>query len=234
MQINAGREMKTVAEMRKVSESENIQVIALQEPYTDKGKVCSYGSNSRIVAGKKRGETAWAAIIVFDPSIVVMKMDHLSDSHIVCTQLDCGGTKTYLLSGYFQFSHPIDSYLERIGQIMRQFHVNKVIIWLDANAKSPSWYSVELSDEGEELENLIMEMNLYVVNEANNPKTYSSTVCEGNIDVTLVSEATLRTINGWKVHDGLISSDHNAITFELYEEVIQVSKRESTLVPKFN
>lgn len=147
-----------------------------------------------MISVEKKGETAWAAVVVFDLSIVAIKVQHLSDSHIVCAQPDNGRSMTYIISGYFQYSHPMRTYLDRISRIVRQLKGEKIIICLDANADSPMWRSGECSEEGEALEETIMELNLYVVNEANNPKTYSSPSGESNIDVTLVTEKAIRSI----------------------------------------
>lgn len=67
---------------------------------------------------------------------------------------------------------------------------------------SPTWFSNDISDEGELLENLVMALNLYVVNEPDNPKTYWRPGGDGNIDVTLGMEAIIRTIKKWIVNEG--------------------------------
>lgn len=176
--------MKAVAEIRDIADDKNIQVVAVQEPYTVKGKVASFGSRAKTVSGEKKGETAWSAIVVFDPNLVVMRVEQFCDSHIVCAQIDDGRTMFYLVSGYFQYSKPIEPYLEKIGRTIKQLHEQKVVISADANAKSPIWFSNDVSDEGELLENSIMELNLYVVNEPDNTKTYWRPGGEGNIDLT--------------------------------------------------
>lgn len=213
--------MKTVAEIRAIIDTKNIQVVAIQEPYTIRGKVASFGSMARVVSGEKKGETAWSAIIVFDPKLVVMRLEQFCDSHIVCAQIDDGKTKIYVVSGYFQYSKPIGPYLQKLDTIIRNLRGHKVVVCADANAKSPIWFSDDVSNEGILLENLITEQNLYVVNESGNPKTYSQPGGEGNIDVTLATEALIRTLNRWEVKDGWVSSDHRAITFEANREAQQ-------------
>lgn len=203
--------------------------MAIQEPYTVKGRVASFGNMARIISGEGKGNTAWAAVIVFDPKIVVMRIDQLSDSHVVCVQIDNGKTMLYFISGYFQYSHSISTYIDKMERIIRRLHGNKIIICLDANAHSPMWHSRDLTDEGEELESLVMEMNLYIGNEASELKTYSRPGREENIDVTLATESVIRKIKNWKIRDKWVSSDHNAITFEVANEVRQMNVAESTL-----
>lgn len=233
MQINAGRAAKTGAEIRDLAERHGIQIVAIQEPYTIKGRIASFGNMARTITGEGKGETAWAAVIVFDPKIVVMRIDQLSDSHIVCVQIDDGNSSLYLICGYFQYSHPIGTYLDKMERIIRHLHGNKIIICVDANAKSPMWYSQDLTDEVEELESLVMDLNLYVGNEASELRTYSRPGGEGNIDVTLATESVIRMIKNWKIREKWISSDHNAITFEVASEARQTNVAESATNEKF-
>lgn len=233
LQINTARCMKTVSELRYHVEKENIQIMAIQEPYTIKGKITSFGKAARVVSGEKIGEKAWAGIVIFDPKIVVMKIESLSDTHITCAQVDTGYLMFYLVSGYFQYSDPIEPYIARIKNIVRQLHGRKIIICLDANAHSPVWFSDELTVEGEVLEDAIMELNLYVANEPDNPKTYSRPGGEANIDVTLISEPVVRLLHKWGVKEGWSSSDHNAITFEVRHEYKQVTSYEKSEMIKF-
>lgn len=233
LQINAGRTAKVNAEIRDLVDIEELQVVAIQEPYTVRGKVASLGGSVRVVSGERMGEKAWSAVAIFDPSIVVMRLDQFCDSHVVCVQVDDGKTMAYVVSGYFQYSHPIEIYLDRVGRILRSLHGQKIIICLDANAKSTTWYSEELTDKGEALECFIMEHNLYVLNEADNPATYSSSIGESNIDVSLVSETAARNTVDWQVHEGWTSSDHNAITFKVTCDTRQMNGEANTPVTKF-
>lgn len=219
MQLNAARALRTVAEIRNKADSNKIQVMAIQEPFTIKGRIASFGSRSRVVSGEKDGETAWAGIMVFDPDLVVMRIEYLSDAHIVCAQIDNGRSAFYFISGYFQCSKPIKPYIERLSFILRQLQGCKVVIWVDANAKSPLWFAEELTEKGKHLEKLIAEANIFVVNELSEFKSYSRPGGEGNIDVTLTTEQAIRYVNNWEINDGWTSSDHNAITFALTEQL---------------
>lgn len=233
VQINAGRAMKTNAEIRQLVDIKGVQVVAIQEPYTVKGKVASFGSTARVISGEKKGEAAWAAVVVFDLKVVVMRLDQMSDIHMVCAQIDDGKTKLYIISGYFQYSHSRKTYLDKLDRIVKHLHGHRVLICIDANARSPMWHADELTEEGEELESLIAELNLYIVNEANQAKTYSRPGGEGNIYVTLATESIIRRTGNWKVREGWVSSDHRAITFEVAHETRQTVNQDETPSAKF-
>lgn len=233
MQVNSGKAMKTAAEIRQIADAKGIQEVAMQEPYTVKGKVAGFGSSARVLTGEKRGETAWAALVIFDPKLVVMRIDQLSDSHIVCAQIDDGRMKLYVVSGYLQYSHSRNTYLDRLEYIVRHLDGHRILICIDANARSPMWHAEDLTNEGEEVESLITELNLYVVNEANEASTYSRPGGESNIDITLVTEQLFRKTRNWKVREGWVSSDHNAITFEVAYDSSRMAVMEKMTEGKF-
>lgn len=95
------------------------------------------------------------------------------------------------------------------------------------------WHSRDLTDKGEESESLIMELNLYIVDEVSELKTYSRPGGERNIDVTLVTESANRITGNWKIREKWVSSDHNAITFEVISEARQTNATEGVLNEKF-
>ena len=97
IQINAGRGFITTAEIRNCSEKLKINVVAIQEPYTFRGRIANFVGRSRTLTGGGQSDNAWAAIIVLNPDIRVMKLDHLCGQHLVCAQIDNGITELYLV-----------------------------------------------------------------------------------------------------------------------------------------
>lgn len=208
LQLNGGRGRKVSSELRAYVDEESIDALMLQEPYNIGGRVGSFGIGSQIITGGREGKTSWAAIVVFNPDLTIMKLDHLSDDHIVCVQFSC----------------EIDPYIEKIRKILIALRGQKVILGIDANAESPLWFSENLNQRGRKLEDLIAEMGLFVCNERSTLYTFSGVNGESNIDVTLTSETALREIRSWEVKEGWTSSDHNVIVIEL--EVPEYSRNE--------
>ena len=185
MQINAGRGFITTAEVRNCADKSRIDVVAIQEPYNLRGNIANFGGRARTITGGKPGDNAWAAIIVFNPNLTIMKLDHLSDEHLVCAQIDNGLTDLYIVSGYFQFSDPIELYITKTSNIIRALKGKKIILCLDANSKSPMWHSDTLDENGEKMEDFIQDMELMALNEPGNPSTFATTRGKSNIDITL-------------------------------------------------
>ena len=218
MQINAGRAAKTNAEIRYHVDRDDIQIAMIQEPYTVRGQISSYGGQARVITGAKDGARPWSTIIVFDCALTIMKLSQYCDTHIVCIQVERVGFSFYVVSAYFQFSTPIQPYLQRIREIAHGLRGQKIIFCMDANAKSPMWHSQTLDEEGIMVEDLIQELGLQIINEGDNLSTFYTVHAESNIDVTLATNPATNYIGRWKVREDWISSDHRAITFDVTPE----------------
>lgn len=148
LQLNAGRGRKVNTEVRDQVDKNRIDLLLIQEPYTYKGKIHSFGERAQIITGNNCDETLWAAVVIFNKNLTVMKLGHVSYSHVVCVQIDNGNSSIYVICAYFQFSHQIEGNLTKIQEALHALREEKVIICADANAKSPLWYSEELDDRG--------------------------------------------------------------------------------------
>ena len=232
VQLNGGRGSKINAEIREHADREGIDAMLLQEPYTLKKKVISFGQASRIITGNKEGETPWTAIIIFNSRLTVMKIDHLSNKHFTCVLIEKGALAFYLVSAYFQFSHEIQPYLNKLEEILRALKGKKVIIGIDANAESPLWHASNLNARGKLLEDFVAQGNLYVCNEGGNLPTFTGIRGESNIDVTLTTQGAITQIKSWKVMGGWTTSEHNAIYMKI-EDTKGKQIIEKRTVPRF-
>ncbi|CAK9809270.1 Retrovirus-related Pol polyprotein from type-1 retrotransposable element R1 (Fragment) [Anthophora quadrimaculata] len=90
----------------------------------------------------------------------------------------------------------------------------KVVIIMDANAKSTSWYSDTRDEKGKAIEEFALANNLYILNRSDQPPTYMGPSGTSNIDLTLISENMLDITRNWHVMVENTTSDHNMIVFE--------------------
>ena len=160
VQLKGGKGSKTNAEIRNHIDLEGLDVLLLQEPYTIRKKTTSFGQATRVLTGNKRRETPWAAIMVFNSKLTIMRVDQLSDEHVATVLIEKGELSIYLVSAYLKFSHEIQPYLKRIEEILRTLKSKKVIIGMDANAKSPLWHAGSLNARGKLMEDFIAQGNL--------------------------------------------------------------------------
>ena len=210
-QLNAQRSVTVLQELRKLIEEMKLDVLCLQEPYSRSGSIPHLPVTARVI---KEGEMPMAVIVVLNKQIKVLRISQLCNSHSICLEINYYGKMWILVNSYFQYGEDLDlDMFRRVGEAYRDV---PVIYMADANAKSPWWYSQFRDRKGEEIEEFISGYNLIIENKPLNPPTYINRAgASSNIDITLANLLAHETVFGWTVGDGLTSSDHNMIYFDL-------------------
>lgn len=213
-QINAQRAMAAAANLELLIRELHLDILCIQEPYTYKGIVRGYTSHnfSKIQPGV---EKPWVAAIIANNKIEVFHLAHFDTPHIMCFQVMSEIENFYIINVYCQFSLQIELFLNDLENIISKIKPNKIIITMDANAKSDLWFSEELDDRGRAVEDFLITNRLYVINENNELPTYESISGQSNIDLTLVSENMMENCKKWTVSPKCTTSDHNLITFQV-------------------
>lgn len=87
----------------------------------------------------------------------------------------------------------------------------------DFNSHSYFWSEVDSNSQGERIEELLIENDLYVLNHRNSPPTFIDYTGKGHwIDVTLASCSLLDYVRDWIVVPGEVPhSDHDIIIFDI-------------------
>ena len=230
-QINAKGSKMVLLELRKIAEERQIDVMCIQEPYTFRGRIPYMPTSAQIITC---GRKPYAGIMIFNSKITATLITQLSDEWTICLELRSSVGKFIMVTSYFQYSHEIGPYIQRFREINQLYANEKVIYTGDINAKSTLWHGRNTDKRGEEMEELISELNLEICNEPGNPPTFkNSTKGESNIDVTLVTQRAYIHIAEWHVGDGLTTSDHNIIFFNINKGSKQQPNNED-IVPKYN
>jgi len=157
-----------------------------------------------------------AAILVDSPDLDVLQLS-VESSHIIAIQVTSEFNKFYLVSAYFQFSHPIEPYLAQletcIERIKRNNSGNDIIVAADVNALSTSWFARTTDERGDAMDDFIMGNKLAVLNRPSVYITYASPSGTSNIDVILSTSGMAGRVCDWHIQPDLTISDHNAIIF---------------------
>lgn len=219
LQVNGQGSRLVNQELRKLIVDMEIDVLCIQEPYAYRSKITEFPNTVQIIANAKNPKSA---IINLNKNIVMVEITQFTDEWVTCVELLTESGKIIIVNVYCQFCLEIDQFLIKIENIIQSFPGYKILLSMDANAKSPMWHSNVATAtardrrRGELLEDLIMTRNLIIQNTEGEPSTYKNSAgAETNIDVTLTTSNLSRQITSWKVHDGLTCSDHNVITFDL-------------------
>lgn len=204
---------KSVAhELRQCAEEYKADIICMQEPYSNNGKIIGLPISSTTITGSN--DNPKAAINILNRSIETTKLTQFCDSHCVCVEIRSSVGTFYLVSVYCQFSDPIELHLSKLEKITRNLRGKNIIIAGDFNARSTTWFDRQTNQSGQEVEDFIERQQLYLANEPNQPCTFNLHG-ESNIDLTLATGGILNLIKNWSVYPDWTTSDHRAIVFDV-------------------
>ena len=133
--------------------------------------------NNRIA--HKQGVEPWTAILLLNPDIWALQMTDLCSSHIIVIQITTAHRQTYLLSAYFQKSDDIEIHIKNLDRVFMKLADKRIIICIDASAKSPLWGPRDADSKDEILEDYINEKILQVINKPHDIATVANEVGEG-------------------------------------------------------
>ena len=228
-QINAQRSVTVLVEIRKLIAEMNFDIICIQEPYSRSGEIPHMPTSARVI---KEGAMPMAVIVVVNKDLKILKVSQFCNDHTVCIEVTSWNKTWMLVNSYFQFAEDLDLGLFR--KVAEAYSDLPTIYMADANAKSPWWFNRFRDQKGEIVEEFISEFNLAIENQPLNPPTFINRAgASSNIDVTLANMSAHETIVDWKVGDGLTTSDHNLIYFDLLWRR-DVSESDSIKIKHFN
>lgn len=212
-QLNMMRSKAVDGEYKNIVKERNMGLFCMTEPYSSNGKIGGTSVATRVVT--RTDKDPQAAISFLANDIEVLKLSQYCDKHCVCAEVRSQVGKFYIVSTYFQYSDPIDIHISKLDRIVRKLRGNQIIITGDFNARSTVWHDRITDDNGKEVEDFVVRNNLYIINEENNPATYSHNG-ESNIDLTIATRGIMNKIRNWRVNTELSTSDHRTITFEIH------------------
>lgn len=217
LQLNMRRSTVVTGEVRELVKEKKLDILLLQEPYVRKQDQSHtfYGLGTGMKVAAVRSARPWAAVALCNPNFQMIFISQLSTTHCVCAEVQAPGCSIYVVSYYFQWSDDIEQHLRHLEMVLRSLMGKRILIALDANARSSLWGPQTTNSRGEKLEELIRAFGLHVANDASQPPTYWTTRGSSYIDVTLGSASMARFIREWRVQEDWTSSDHNALVITL-------------------
>lgn len=213
IQVNVQRSAAVVAQLNQRIREYNLKLVAIREPYFAFANVRGFPLSHILI--KPKSEVPMGAAICSKELDPIILSDH-SDSHVLVMSFRLVNRTIILINVYCQFSDNIDAYLVKIQNVLNKFSNKKIIIVMDANAKSPLWCSDSRDGKGQLLEDFICSNGLVCLNTPGQPSTFCTVNGESNIDVTLVSRELFGWVSGWKVEVDWCTSDHRPLITSLY------------------
>jgi hypothetical protein len=157
------------------------------------------------------------AIVVTNNLIDTLLIQQLSDRDTVVLEVIIDNAKILLASMYLDISQQMDNELTKIEAIIQHAKGARLLIAMDSNARSTTWYGKLANIRGRTLEEFLISKQLYILNEESDHTTFRSSRGSSNIELTLVSNQLLRAVVEWDICDQDSCSDHNIIRFALGE-----------------
>ncbi|KMQ90177.1 reverse transcriptase [Lasius niger] len=217
LQLNMRRSAVVTGEVRQLIVEKRLDVLLLQEPHVKKQGLShtfvGLGIGMRVAA--VRSQRPWAAVAVCNPKFQIMFVSQLSTTHCVCAEVQAPGFSFYVASCYFQYSDKIEEHLRHLEAVFHSLRGKRLIVAVDANARSSLWGSQETDDRGAKLEDLVRAYGIEVVNDVGQAPTFWTARGSSFIDVTLASPSISQFIGDWKVRCDWTTSDHNSVDIRL-------------------
>jgi hypothetical protein len=147
VQINTGRSLTAMTELRKYSNRHKVDTACIQEPAIRYGKLASVTAASTSIFYSK---DSMATIIIYNRNLVVRKMSQGTDTHMVTVEIQLNRKSFYVINQHCQFSDPIEDHMSKLSNMRLLAQQNNIVYCADVNAKSSLRFS-SVTDQKEEI-----------------------------------------------------------------------------------
>mgnify|MGYP003623280371 CR=1 FL=1 len=213
VQINLQHSKKATYNLTQLLQEKNIDVAFLQEPYTISNKVAGFPKSLKIfIHGNGRKRTA---IIINNDNIDGIAINQISDEDCIVMEFTHRELHFYGASIYCDCDDDIGKDIEKAEKIIKLANGKGLLLALDTNARSKTWYDVTMNQRGKTFEEFLLTNNLYLANENTGIPTFESTRGRSWIDLTLSNGILAKKIRNWSCGLEESCSDHNLIRFNI-------------------
>ena len=221
IQINLKHSKAATDNFNQLTKEANIDIAFIQEPYNYQNQVKGIPRNYKLFTGST--DRKRAAVVVTNKKIDAILINQLSDEDTVVIEITYGNLRFIATSIYLDIRNEILSDLYRIANIQRLAKGRGLLVAMDSNAKSKTWYDTITNSRGRILEEFLISNRLNIVNEDSALTTFESTRGTSNIDLTVVDNTMVKLLHEWQCNEQESFSNHRYITFciEKHKIIIQ-------------
>jgi len=191
-----------------------LDVLLVQEPYVVRGSLSGVPLGVSTFFDRSASKP-WTAVVVFDRRLDVMGTRFCTPHAVGVGIRRRSGEEWFLVSAYAQCSDRDDEvlpFLVQLEDIATELYPKKVLMGIDANARSLSWHSDITNRKGELFEDFIVAADMSVMNRPGQAPTHES---GSNIDITIASASAVDQVQNWQVYSDASPSDHSLITYDI-------------------
>jgi len=227
-QINLQHCKAASAELSRRFGLNHFDICLIQEPYIYKDKVRGFDTGGDIVylPGNSKPRTC----IYINKSIKYLPLGQFctgDETVIKITYEEVSGAKQeiVLCSAYFPYDSTEPPPSDNICKLVDFCKTNKLhlLIACDSNAHNTAWGSKDINARGTHVLDFIVEKDLHILNEGNEP-TFVNSIRSEVLDLTISTKQLSYKIINWHVSDEVTLSDHRYLAFELVSAKTSIIK----------
>jgi len=158
--INLKHSTTATDNFNQLTKEANIDIAFIQEPYNYQNQVIGIPRNYKIfTSGKGRKR---AAVVVVNKKIDAILMDQLSDEDTAVIEITYGNLRFIATSIYLDIKNEISSDLHKIENIQRLAKRRGLLVAMDSNARSTTWYDATTNRTGRILGEFLISNRLNI------------------------------------------------------------------------
>lgn len=224
-QINLHHSKTPTAEINRLLANLQTNLCLIQEPWLIKNHVSGVSLKNHHCWYDGSGGKVRACIVIhkeFQSSFLPQFSGPDISAIIVNLSINSVPKKIVFCSLYLPYdADPVNRFQELYK--LHSFCVNnnyELVLGCDANAHHVIWGSTDINSRGAALAEFLLASNLEILNKGNAP-TFSNSIREEVIDISLASFTLIDFITNWHVSSAVLASDHKCIQFDLHTDHIE-------------
>ena len=226
-QINLQHCKAASAELSRRFGLKHFDVCLIQEPYIYKDKVKGFEAGGDIVY--QPGNSKPRTCIYISKSIKYLTLTQFctGDETVIKIIYDevCGIKQEIVLcSAYFPYDSPNpppSNNLCALVDFCKQAKI-QLLIACDSNAHNIAWGSKDTNVRGTHVLDFVVEKDLHILNEGNEP-TFINSIRSEVLDLTICTKQLINKITRWHVTEAITLSDHRYIEFNLESTTVTIT-----------
>lgn len=197
--------------------SENFDIMLLQEPWVNRGKICGLSTQKAELVYDVREERPRACILI-DRKLSYTTITEFLSMDLVAVEVRSEIKPEFsvvLASAYFpgEDREAPPRGVQKLVEYCKE-KKKELIVSCDANAHNEVWGSTDNNKRGESLLEYLLVEGLIIHNQGIEP-TFINRIREEVLDITFSTIRASRLLHNWQVAKEDMLSDHRMITFEI-------------------
>ena len=216
IQINLQHSRTATSNLMQIIHENIPDIVLIQEPHIIGNKIIGIPRNYQLF--KYGNSKIRAAVLIANKQIDAIMVRHLSDGDAVVVEIIYNNFRCYIASMYLDIENDINTDLSKIDAIKSFTKGAGLLIGMDSNSRSKTWYDTITNARGRTIEEYISANQLHIMNEMSENTTFESANRKSNNELTITNNVLLSKVSQWECGKEESCSDHRYITYQINSE----------------